>query len=192
MHPPAPDVPTIPGYEASAQTSFLSRRPPCYNAAMIARCRDARFLAGVALLALFSSGCAQDRYEQRAEVIKDHVDAFYRNLESDKVASAVLENEQIEALARDMEQGLLQRAGQMDMNQKAQEWSLVKTAHETAADNWLALARYFVVKQQYEEARGTYQRVIETYNGKPDPSYAERARTGLHDLDRIISPSKSL
>jgi len=141
---------------------------------------------------VFVVGCAQDRYQQRAETIKDHVERFYKHLEEDRVAAAVGENEHIEALGRELERGLLQRAGRMDTNQKTREWSMVKTANETAAENWLALARYFVQKQDYQRARGTYQRVIETYQRKPYEPFADRAEVGLRDLDLILAPSKNL
>lgn len=137
------------------------------------------------------AGCAQNRYQQHADTIKNHVEKFYAHLEEDQVVAALGDNESIEALGRDLERGLLQRVGRMDTNQKAQEWSMVKTANETAAENWLALARYFVQKQDYQRARGTYQRLIETYRRAPYDSYADRAEAGLRDLDLILAPSNT-
>jgi len=143
------------------------------------------------ILALLLWGCAQDVYQQRAGTMKTHVRTFYENLEADRVTAAVLENEQIEAMARDMETGIRRRAHQLGTNQVDRDWMQVKSANETAAENWLALAKYFVLKKQYEQARGTYQRVLATYNGATYQTYTDRARIGLQDLDMILSPSKS-
>ena len=55
-------------------------------------------LLGVFLL----SGCAQDQYQLRADVIKDHVENFYTHLKSNRVSAAIHENEQIEAMADQM------------------------------------------------------------------------------------------
>ena len=142
------------------------------------------------LFALVLYGCAKDRYQQRADTIKDYTSAFYGHLEEGRITDAVLENERIEALARDAETRFLRRVGKMDAKQKAREWMLVKTANETAAENWLALARYFVKKKQYEQARGAYQRVLETYQDKTYRSITDQAETGLRDLDLILNPSK--
>lgn len=143
------------------------------------------------VLALLLWSCAQDVYQQRAGTMKTHVRAFYEHLEADRVNAAVLENEQIEALARDMETGIRRRAHQTATNQVDRDWLQVKAANETAAENWLALAKYFVLKRQYEQARGTYQRVLATYKSAAYQTYTDRARIGLQDLDMILSPSKS-
>ena len=143
----------------------------------------------ILFLGLLFNACAKDRYEQYADSIKNSASTFYRHLQAGRVSDAVFENERIEALARKSEAQLLYRAGKLDNNQKAREWVLIKAANETAAENWLALARYFVKKKQYDQARGTYQRVIETYQEKPFQSFAERAKNGLRDLDLIFNPS---
>ena len=143
----------------------------------------------ILFLTLFFNACAKDRYEQYADSIKEGASSFYGHLQAGRVSDAVFENERIEALARKSEAQLLTRAGKLDNNQKAREWVLIKAANETAAENWLALARYFVKKKQYKKARGTYQRVIETYQDKPFQSFAERAKNGLRDLDLIFNPS---
>lgn len=142
------------------------------------------------LFALLLWGCAQDVYQQRAGTMKAHVRAFYEHLEADRVTAAVLENEQIEAMARDMEAGIRRRAHQPGTNQVDRDWMQAKAANETAAENWLALAKYFVLKKRYEQARGTYQRVLATYNGAAYQTYTDRARIGLQDVEMILSPSK--
>jgi hypothetical protein len=76
----------------------------------------------------------------------------------------------------------------MNQGEKTQEWKIIKTAKETAAENWLALARYFSETQQYNKARGTYRRVIETYQGSPYHSYVDRAKTGLRNVEAILDP----
>ena len=140
---------------------------------------------------LLSSGCARDIYQQRADLVKERTESFYRDLQDDRVAAAIAENEQIEGMAKDMERGLLKRASGMDANQKAREWSLIKTTNHTAIENWLNLGRYLSQTKRYDQARGAYRRVIESYHGKSGEyaSYVERARLGLKDLDLILVPS---
>lgn len=134
------------------------------------------------------SGCTGDRYQQQADVIKSHVETFYGHLQSHQVDRAVSENEQIEVIALSAEERLLRRVGQMHQDEKTQEWKIIKTAKETAAENWLALARYFSETQQYNKARGTYRQVIETYQGSPYHSYVDRAKTGLRNVEAILDP----
>jgi hypothetical protein len=146
-----------------------------------------------ALLILIGVGCAKDIYQQRADIIKGHTQAFYQSLQQGRVAAAVSENEQIEGLARDMEQGLVKRASSMDSNQKVREWSLIKTANHTAIDNWLNLGRYLATTKRYDQAKGTYQRVIDTYEekGAEYRPWVDRARLGAKDVDLILAPSRS-
>lgn len=140
-------------------------------------------------LGLLLSGCAKDRYQQRADLIKDHTSAFYEHLQKGHVAEAVLENERVEALGHQSETALLRHADRYDNNQKVREWVLVKMAYEAAAENWLSLARYFIQNKQYQEARGTYQRVIESYQDESYQAYVYRAKAGLRDLDLILNPT---
>lgn len=134
------------------------------------------------------SACTGDRYQQQADVIKGHVETFYGHLQSHQDEQAVFENEQIEVIALSAEERLLRRVGQMNQGEKMQEWKIIKTAKETAAENWLALARYFSETKKYNRARGTYRRIIETYQGSPYHSYIERAKTGLRDVETILDP----
>ncbi len=123
----------------------------------------------------------------------DHSKAFYKNLERGQIAGAVAENEQIEGLARDMERGLIRRSTSMDTNQKAREWSLIKTTNQTAIDNWLNLGRYLSQTKRYDQARGTYQRVVDTYQDK-GAEYSpavDRARLSLKDVESMLAPTKS-
>lgn len=145
------------------------------------------------LIGMGAAGCAKDIYRQRADIIKDHTQAFYRSLEQGRVAAAVSENEQIEGLAREMEQGLVKRASSMDSNQKLREWSLIKTANQTAIDNWLNLGRYLTTTKRYDQAKGTYQRVIATYGEKGSEyrPWVDRARLGAKDVDLILDPTRS-
>jgi hypothetical protein len=142
-------------------------------------------LAGLAL-----SGCAGDIYQQRAKTMKNHTAAFYKNLEKDRVAAAILDNEQIEAMAAQMEESILRRENQLAASQIDRDWMQVKAAREAAAENWLALAKYLVLKKRYDQARGTYQRVLGTYTEARYRAYAEQARAGLRDLDLILAPTK--
>ncbi len=140
-------------------------------------------------LGLLLNGCAKDRYQQRADMIKEYTSSFFDYLQAGRVAEAVLENERIEALGRQSETALLKHADRYDQNRKVREWTLAKTAYEAAAENWLTLARYFIQKKQYKEARGTYQRVIESYQDEPYQAFVFRAKTGLRDLDLILNPT---
>lgn len=140
------------------------------------------------LIAAGLSGCTGDRYHQQGEIIKSHVELFYGHLQSHHVDRAVSENEQIEVIALSAEERLLRRVGQMSQGEKTQEWKIIKTAKETAAENWLALARYFSETQQYNKARGTYRRVMETYQGSPYHSYVDRAKAGLRNMEAILDP----
>jgi hypothetical protein len=145
-------------------------------------------MLGALLIVTSLSGCAGDRYQQQADAIKGHVELFYGHLQSHQVEQAVSENEQIEVIALSAEERLLRRVGQMTQGEKTQEWKIIKTAKETAAENWLALARYFSENQQYDKARGTYRRIIETFQGSPYHSYVDRAKMGLRDVEAILDP----
>lgn len=138
------------------------------------------------ILILNVSGCTTDRYQQQANTIKDHVKRFYSHLESHQIDQAMSENQQIEVIALRAEERLLRQVGQMKQGEKMQEWQIIKTAKETAAENWLALARYFSEIQQLDKARETYRRIIRTYQSSPYQSYVTRARTGLQDIDAIL------
>ena len=147
-----------------------------------------RVLFLIAML-VFSS-CTHDPYQQRADVMKDHVESFYSNLKSDRVASAIRDNEQIEAMAAQMGQSIRTRANQPAMNQVDREGVLYKTASETAVENWLSLARYLVIKKRYDQARATYQRILETYTGPAYRTYTDQAAAGLRDVNILDPPRK--
>jgi len=121
--------------------------------------------------------------------MKDHVEAFYSDLKANRVASAIRENEQIEAMAGKSGQTIRTRLNQPAMNQVDKEGVLYKTASETAVENWLSLGRYFMIKQRYNEARVTYQRILDTYTGPSFRVYREQATTGLRDID-IVDPQR--
>lgn len=145
----------------------------------------------IACLLLGLAGCAADPYQQRADVIKGHVESFYDSLKTDRVEGALHANQKIEAMATEMGESIRKRMQQPGMNQPAQEWALLKTTNETAAENWLALGRYFTVKKQYEQARTTYQRVISTYRSTNNGSYADQAARGIKDLEMLTpAPGK--
>ena len=130
-------------------------------------------------------GCAHDLYRERTDAIKDRVKAFYANLEADRVHAAVHQNEQIEAIGTEMGDRIRRRAHQPGTNEVDRDAALARSAYDAAARNWLALARYLTVKQQYDQARNTYQRVVDTYNAQPFQVYAEQAARGLKDLSMV-------
>ncbi len=146
-------------------------------------CPSAWWLTACFILA----GCAHDPYQVRTDQIKAHVEAFYAHLKADRVEAAIHENEQIETLASQLGETIRSRTQQPGVNRMDREWVLVKTAHETAAQNWLALGQYFAIKKRYNRARAAYQRVVDTYTGSTERTYREQAARALRDLD-ITSP----
>jgi hypothetical protein len=134
-------------------------------------------------------GCAHDTYQERANLMKDHTEAFYTHLKANRVESAVRENEQIEAMAGEMGQTVRKRAAQQGTTPVEREFALMKTAREAAAANWLALGQYFAIKKQYPQARATYQRVLNTYTNPTDRSYREQAARALEDLNILNPPA---
>ncbi|WHZ24733.1 MAG: hypothetical protein OJF47_003845 [Nitrospira sp.] len=132
--------------------------------------------------------CSHDIHENRADTVKNHVEAFYDHLRHDRVAAAVRENEAIEHLSSQLGAIITQRVNQPGTNQVDREWTDLRTANETAAQNWLALGQYLSIKKQYPEARATYQRVIDTYTGPTERAYRDQAARAIRDLE-ILSPS---
>lgn len=147
---------------------------------------------GLALLAvcLTLAHCSHDIHEKRADTVKDHVEAFYDHLKHDRVAAAVRENEAIEHLSSQLGDIISRRVNRPGTNQVDREWTDLRTANETAAQNWLALGQYLSIKKQYPQSRATYQRVIDTYTGATERTYREQAARAIRDLD-ILSPPPS-
>ena len=139
------------------------------------------------LLATLSS-CAHDIYEQRTAIIKDHVEAFYFYLKINHVEAAVHENHRIEAMADELAETVKKQAQRQGTSLVVREFSLMKTARETAAQNWIALGQYFAVKQQPEKARASYQRVIDTYTDPAELRYRDQAARAIEDLE-ITAPA---
>ncbi|HKO31736.1 MAG TPA: hypothetical protein VJU54_11395 [Nitrospiraceae bacterium] len=140
---------------------------------------------------LILANCAHDTYQERANLIKNHAEAFYDNLKSNRVESAIRNNEKIEAMASEMGNTVRKRAGQQGTTSVEREFALMSTANEAAATNWLALGQYFTIKRQYSQARATYQRVIDTYTNPMDRSYREQALRALKDLDMLTPPTST-
>lgn len=132
--------------------------------------------------------CSHDIHEKRADTVKDHVEAFYDHLRHDRVAAAVRENEAIEHLSSQLGDSISRRVNQPGINQVDREWTDLRTANETAAQNWLALGQYLSIKKQYPQARATYQRVIDTYTGATERTYRDQAARAIRDLE-ILSPA---
>ena len=143
-----------------------------------------RFMLLVAC-SLLLANCAHDTYQERANLIKSHAEAFYDNLKTNRVESAIRDNEQIEAMASEMGDTVRKRAGQQGTTTVEREFALMKTANEAAATNWLALGQYFTIKRQYPQARTTYRRVIDTYTNPTDRPHREQALRALRDLDML-------
>ena len=144
----------------------------------------------IAMILTIWIGCSHDVHQERAATIKDHVDAFYDHLSHDRVAAAIRENEEIEAMAGRMGATIKRRVNQPGANQVDREWTDLKTANETAAQNWLALGQYLSIRKQYPQARTTYQRVVDTYTGEAERTYREQAQRALRDLDIAGAPAK--
>jgi hypothetical protein len=166
--------------------------PPLTGGRVMRRRNAMRWCSGLMLASsLFLGACAHDTYQQRADVIKDHSEAFYTHLKANRVESAIRENEQIEAMASEMGRTVRKRASLQGAASVEREFALMKTAHEAAASNWLALGQYFAIKKQYAQARGTYQRILNTYNDPTDQPYREQAARALEDLNILNPPSAS-
>ena len=146
-------------------------------------------VGALSLFVLVLSGCAQDQYQRRADVMKDHVENFYSHLKANRVGSAVHENEQIELMADQMADTVKKRGRMGGLGQVEREFALMKTARETSAQNWIALGQYFRLKQQPDRARASYQRVIDTYTNPTEQAYREQAARALKDLDIVSGPS---
>jgi len=145
----------------------------------------------ILLSSLWLSHCAHDTYQERADLIKDHTEAFYNHLKANRIESAIRENEQIEAMASRMGETVRKQAAKQGTTHVEREFALMKTANETAATNWLALGQYFAIKKQYPQARATYQRIIDTYTNPTDRPYREQAARALTDLDILNPPAAS-
>lgn len=143
------------------------------------------------MIGLTFAHCSHDIHEKRADTIKDHVEAFYDHLRHDRVAAAVRENEAIEHLSSQLGEIVTRRVNQPGTNQVDREWTDLRTANETAAQNWLALGQYLSIKKQYPQSRATYQRVIDTYTGSTERSYREQAARAIRDLDILNPPPPS-
>jgi DUF1680 family protein len=143
----------------------------------------------IALFVLIMSGCAPDPYQRRADVIKAHVEDFYGHLKANRVSAAVHENEQIEVMAGQMADTVRKRGQVQGTTQVEREFALMKTARETAAQNWIALGQYFAIKEQPERARASYQRVVDTYTDSTERAYREQAVRALKDLEIVSGPA---
>jgi len=144
----------------------------------------------VLLSSLWLTQCAHDTYQERANLVKDHTEAFYDHLKANRVESAIRENEQIESMASQMGDTVRKRTAQFGTSSAEREFALMKTANEAAATNWLALGQYFAIKKQYAQARATYQRVVNTYANPTDRPYREQAARALKDLE-ILNPTSA-
>lgn len=138
---------------------------------------------------LILASCAHDTYQERANLIKNHTDAFYDNLKANRVESAIRDNERIEAMASQMGNTVRKQAAQQGTTSVEREFALMNTANETAATNWLALGQYFAIKRQYSQARTTYRRVLDTFTNPSDRPYREQALRALKDLDMLNPPT---
>lgn len=146
---------------------------------------------GLVSLCLLLAHCSHDIHETRAATVKDHVEAFYDHLTHDRVAAAVRENEAIEQLSAQLGEIITKRVNHPGTNQVDREWTDLRTANETAAQNWLALGQYLSIKKQYAQSRATYQRVIDTYTGATERTYRDQAARAIRDLD-MLNPSPSV
>lgn len=142
-------------------------------------------------LCLGLANCSHNIHEKRADLIKGHVESFYDHLKHDRVAAAIRENEAIEQLSTELGKIVTTRVNQPGTNQIDREWTDLRTANETAAQNWLALGQYLSIKKHYAQSRATYQRVIDTYTGATERVYREQAARAIRDLDLLSPPPAS-
>lgn len=140
------------------------------------------------LSSLLFTGCAHDPYQERADLVKEHTEVFYDHLKSGRVEYAIRENEHIEAMAGEMGHRVRTGAAHRGTTSVELEFALMKTSNDAAAANWLALGQYFAIKRQYQQARATYQRVLNTYTNSTDRASREQAARALQDLDILDPP----
>src|SRR5581483_354189 len=136
-------------------------------------------IAVVALSAGLTAGCATDTYQQRTDTIKTHVKTFYDDLAANRVGSAI---------AAEAGADVRRRGRPVADNRMDRDWMMVKTARETAAENWLALGRYFLIKKEYDQARGAYRRILaDDFRDPAYHVYVEQAERALRDVD-VVNP----
>lgn len=147
----------------------------------------------VICLCLLLTACAHDFnfYQQRADRIRAHVNAFQIHLKANHIEAAIFENEEIEATASEVANAIRKRDQPVASDKVDYEWKLLKTAIDAAAGNWLALGRQLTVNKQYDQARASYQRVIDTYTGEAEQPFRERASRAKRDID-ILNPPISV
>lgn len=145
------------------------------------------------LLCLLLTACANhfDFYKQRANRIQAHTHAFQTNLMANRFEEAIYENEEIEATASEVANAIKKRSQPLPNGEVDHEWKLLKTAIDTAAGNWLVLARRLTANKQYDQARAAYQRVIDTYTGEAEQQFRERAARSKRDIDILNPPTIS-
>ncbi len=115
-------------------------------------------------ICLLLAGCAaEDFYEKQAQVIDRHLEAFHKDLEENRLEAALLENEEIEAIAVEVAAAIKQRGRPMATNQLDQEWRLLNKATAAAMGNRLALGQHLAGKKRYEQAIIVYERLIAGY-----------------------------
>jgi len=136
------------------------------------------------------NGCAHDFYQQRADVIRGHVDAFHANMKAERLGAAILENEEIEAMASQVAESIRKRDQPVQSDRTDYEMKLLKTAIEAAVKNWLALGQHLTITMKYDQARAAYQRILDTYTGDTERNYREKAARAKQDID-ILSPPVS-
>ena len=150
-----------------------------------------RFLRHIGFLIVvvaLAAGCSTDTYQQRTDTLKAHVKTFYDDLAADRVGSAIAANERIEAIAAEAGADVRRRGRPVADNRMDRDWMMVKTARETAAENWLALGRYFLIKKQFDQARGAYKRVLaDDFRDPAYHVYVEQAERALRDVD-VVNP----
>jgi tetratricopeptide (TPR) repeat protein len=103
-------------------------------------------------------------------MIQGHVAAFNANMKAERVEAAILENEEIEAMASQAAESIRKRDKPLESDRVDYELKLLKTAIEAAIKNWLALGQHLTITKKYDQARAAYQRVIDTYTGDTELS----------------------
>ena len=157
---------------------------------MLANQIKAHRSSSVMICCLLLAGCAHDFYQERADMINGHVVAFHTYVKAERVEAAILENEEIEAMASQVAESIRKRDQPLDSDRVDYELKLLKTAIEAALKNWLALGRHLTITKKYDQARAVYQRVIDTYTGDTERSYRERAARAKQDIDILSPPTR--
>ena len=147
---------------------------------------SSRFIV-IALISMIGvPGCSTDLYRTHTEALQIHAHKFESFLHREQVEAAMHENHAIELIGLQLKAGRLPGSVTLKSADLNRQTRLLDAVREQSALNWLALAQYFAIRQQYGAARGLYQRVIVSYAKGGDRLYAEHAKQAMADMNILV------